>query len=387
MDKILYVNSMVDNDTYRALFSKKEKPMHAANKYHTLLCKGFVKNEVDVEVFSALPVNSNNCDKKIVKVNSVKQDGYVIKYPSFVNFPIFRHFKLFLSGFFKAIFCSKNTTILYDALVVSLARGASLGAKITAKKTVAVVTDFPEFLASKDNVKRNKVFHKIIDSSSGYIFLTEQMNERLNKNAKPYVVIEGLVDSDMENTVHKEFSRCKKKVVYAGTLLKMYGIKNLCESFIKVCKPDEELHVYGDGDYVPELNDLVNSNKNVYYHGNCLNEVVVSAELESVLMVNPRPNVGEYTKYSFPSKTLEYMVSGTPLLTAKLDGIPSEYYNYVFSFESSLETDLSNKLRKILDMPLDELEDFGSKAKMFAIDNKNNVKQARKIIEFISNLR
>ena len=387
MDKILYVNSMVDNDTYRALFSKKEKPMHAANKYHTLLCKGLVLNGEDVEVYSSIPANRNNCDKRYIKVKAKKENGYVIKYPSYINFPILKHIKLFLSGFFKALFCSKSTIIFYDALVVSLARGASLGAKISGKKTVSIVTDFPEFLEAKDNVRRNKVFHKIIDSSSGYIFLTEQMNGILNKNAKPYVVIEGLVDSDMENTAHKEFSRCKKKVVYAGTLLKMYGIKNLCESFIKICKPDEELHVYGDGDYVPELNELVKNNKNVFYHGNCLNETVVSAELESVLMVNPRPNVGEYTKYSFPSKTLEYMVSGTPLLTAKLDGIPSEYYSYVFSFESSLETDLSNMLRRILDMPLDELEDFGNKAKMFAIDNKNNVKQARKIIEFISNLR
>ena len=38
-------------------------------------------------------------------------------------------------------------------------------------------------------------------------------------------------------------------------------------------------------------------------------------------------------KYSFPSKNMEYMVSGTPVLTTRLPGMPMEYYPYVYFIE------------------------------------------------------
>ena len=32
---------------------------------------------------------------------------------------------------------------------------------------------------------------------NGFVFLTEQMNQRLNKKNKPYIVLEGHVDSEV----------------------------------------------------------------------------------------------------------------------------------------------------------------------------------------------
>ena len=41
------------------------------------------------------------------------------------------------------------------------------------------------------------------------------------------------------------------------------------------------------------------------------------------MLINPRTNEGVYTQYSFPSKTMEYMRAGKPVLCCKLDGIPA----------------------------------------------------------------
>ena len=60
---------------------------------------------------------------------------------------------------------------------------------------------------------------------------------------------------------------------------------------------------------------------------------------EAKLLINLRNPEDKYTKYSFPSKTFEYMVSGTPFFTTKLEGIPSEYYNYLYCIDS-YETNL-----------------------------------------------
>ena len=68
----------------------------------------------------------------------------------------------------------------------------------------------------------------------------------------------------------------------------------------------------------------------VKYKGVAPNAVIVEEELKATLLVNPRPTGEEYTKYSFPSKNMEYMASGTPVLTTCLPGMPAEYNEYVY---------------------------------------------------------
>lgn len=40
------------------------------------------------------------------------------------------------------------------------------------------------------------------------------------------------------------------------------------------------------------------------------------------VLVNPRQNDDEYTKYSFPSKNIEYLMTGNAVMAYMLDGIP-----------------------------------------------------------------
>ena len=65
-------------------------------------------------------------------------------------------------------------------------------------------------------------------------------------------------------------------------------------------------------------------------------------------MINPRSTLDDFTKYSFPSKTIEYMYSGTPLLTTRLKGIPNEYFDFVFSAENNTEEFFDAAIREAL---------------------------------------
>ena len=52
----------------------------------------------------------------------------------------------------------------------------------------------------------------------------------------------------------------------------------------------------------------------IVFKGMVPNKIVVEDQLKATLLVNPRPSIGEFTRYSFPSKNMEYMVSGTPMV-------------------------------------------------------------------------
>lgn len=379
---ILYISAMFDYVSYEKLFTQEKKPMHAANKFHTLFLQGLAANGVKVTAYSSLPLSRENCDKKYVRILKINENGVIHSYIPVFNIPGIRHVQLFIKSFFKAIFSSRTTTVIYDPLVVASSYGAVLGAKCSRKKCIAVVTDLPQFMPIAQNQRMLKMNEKLLSMADGYVFLTRQMNDAVNPKNKPYIVVEGFVDKNMAGIEHKPFNDGIKKIIYAGSLHKKYGIADLCHAFMDCGILNAELHIYGDGDYAPKLRDLAEKNSKIIYHGNCLNAEVVESELDATLLVNPRPAEGEYTKYSFPSKTLEYMVSGTPVLTAHLAGIPLEYNNYLYFFENG-ESGLTFALKNILSLPAKELARKGDSARQFVLNHKSNVMQSKKVLDLI----
>ena len=385
--KVIYIASVFDDECLKKKFDGKPVLLYAASKYNTLLFEGIVQNGVETNVLSVVPINRTCYKKVFFKGYKLMKDKLKVSYLSQINLPILKNFGNLFSGFFGTLFAPKNSVIIYDVLVVSASMGALLAAKLRRFKKVGIVTDLPRFQGVSESAIMLKMNNKVVDAADGYVFLTRQMNEEVNTKGKPYLVLEGHVDVNMQMQEHKPFETDTKIVVYAGAIENVYGIGMLCDAFLQVAKPCEVLHIYGSGSYEKELSEIAAENENIVYHGNRPNYEVVETELSATLLVNPRPTTGEFTKFSFPSKTLEYMVSGTPVLSARLAGIPEEYENYIFYFDENTAESLGSKIREILDLSAEELAERGASARRFALEEKNNVAQAAKIVEFSRELQ
>ena len=100
-------------------------------------------------------------------------------------------------------------------------------------------------------------------------------------------------------------------------------------------------------------------------------------------MVNPRPTNEEYTKYSFPSKNMEYMVSGTAVLTTDLPGMPEKYKQHVYLIEDESVDGICKVLRRIAEFNEEDVINKGRMAREFVLSEKNNKIQTKKIIELV----
>ena len=105
--------------------------------------------------------------------------------------------------------------------------------------------------------------------------------------------------------------------------------------------------------------------------------------MEATLLVNPRPTDEEYVKYSFPSKTMEYMASGTPVLTTVLPGMPKEYHPYVYLLEDETAEGIAKKLKLVMAESDEVLFHKGQRAREFVLEQKNNVIQGKKILDML----
>ena len=174
--------------------------------------------------------------------------------------------------------------------------------------------------------------------------------------------------------------------MYAGIVQKLYGLKILTEGFIKADLNDYELHIYGNGDYAEEIDRISEIHKNVRHFPSQPNSTIVEKEKEAYLLVNPRPTSEEYTKYSFPSKNMEYMVSGTAVLTTALPGMPEEYKKHVYLIEDESVDGISNAFKKVAGLSDEEVLNKGRLAREFVLSEKNNKIQTEKIIELINRI-
>ena len=104
---------------------------------------------------------------------------------------------------------------------------------------------------------------------------------------------------------------------------------------------------------------------------------------EVSLLVNPRQNTEAFTKYSFPSKTMEYLASGTPVLMYKLDGIPDEYDTYLHYVAGNTVDDLTAAIADIMNTDSLVLEENALRAQQFIMSQKNAVVQAKKILTLL----
>jgi len=214
------------------------------------------------------------------------------------------------------------------------------------------------------------------------------MNVEVNPLGKPFLVMEGLVDEAILSLNHEVIPYKEKKIIlYAGGIYEKYGVKKLLDAFVDLKDENYELHIYGDGDLEDAMTNYTELDTRIHYFGVVPNSVVVQELFNASLLVNPRPASEEFTKFSFPSKNMEYMVSGTPLLTTVLPGMPKEYHEYVYLLEDESLEGFRNTIQEILSKSSTELNAFGKKSKDFVLNNKSNVIQAKRIINFLNSTK
>lgn len=380
---ILYAVTTCSDRVYKELFSHvKVKPAFQSQKYHRLLIEGLAAN-ARVDVIANAPVNRSNLNKAFVRLPRETEGGAVYHYIPAIRNPILKLMAVAAGTFFKTLFMvRKDTAVIVDCLNRTTAFFALSAARIRGCRCVGIITDLPDMLGGSRFSKKMANF--VIRHCTDYVLLTEAMNDYIGNKRKPYVILEGHSDISMRDRVPSmEKKSPVRTVFYAGGVSRQYGLADLTEGFLQAGLPNTRLEIYGPGDYVKELQAIAETHPNVYYGGMLLNSQIVDREQEAALLVNPRPTHEEFVKYSFPSKTMEYMASGTPVLTTKLPGMPKEYYPYVDFIEEESASGIAAALKAVLARSDEELFRKGQSARDFVLEGRNNEVQAKKLLNML----
>lgn len=311
---------------------------------------------------------------------------------STINLPIIKQLYLlfqankFIKKWVKSNDNSQKIIIMYDLLYPYLKVLSTIESKNLI--TCSIVADLPNEFGYNKKERGLKAYIKrrlgsesltLVSKLNCLGLLTRQMLKPLNISEKRTVIIEGFSNENRFYTLLPNSS--KKIILYTGLISEEYGIDILLESFSLIEDDLYELWICGMGNAVQKIVEYSALDSRIKYLGYRTQEEIVDLQSQASILINPRQNVGEYTKYSFPSKIIEYLSTARPIIAYKLDGIPDIYYDYLFFPKDNSVDALKELIIKVSNLPYNVRKQRGIEGRNFVLHRTNPAAQMRKLVE------
>ena len=332
----VFVGFLFDEDKEKELLATSKRGVSTApNQYQ----KGFLSGlDQKVEILSAISTGAfPRLNKRLVFRKGTKEipEG-TITYLPFLNFYLVRDWtfrRQIYRQLKKIIKNQPHTTVyVYSIHLPFMKALRKLKKKYGEKFQYCLI--IPDLAGRyglirrgikglKDRMDAQKKM-SLANEADSFVFLTEAMKDLFDP--KPYTVIEGFLPSCEFDYTNR---RIPKTVLYTGSLNRAYGFGTLLDAFTSIQDPEAQLWVCGAGDMEGAVKDAAKKDPRIQFKGFLPKAEIAALQTQCDVLVNPRTDEGEYTKYSFPSKTMEYLLSGSKVVMYRLAGIGDEYYKYI----------------------------------------------------------
>ena len=314
MNVLVFTSAMIDSDfaSYQEVAKIKPNPSNQ-NFYSKLIKTLAIRNNVSV-------VSHRPLLKGMFKQNAVFSDFAIdgkTKYYYTYNkcgksFKILGEKRSIENSAKKAIedFVSNDFIIITDTLRLNLIKTAKKIAKQYGVKVIGMLTDNPFNLSSGGSFIK-KSLRKEVSTLDGYLSLTQNLVTAFNQHVPSYV-FEGLVTEEKEgkkDPIHNYF-------YFGGSLYERYGVKTLVDAFHDSnvnCK----LVLAGSGPLDKYIEEMAEKDYRILYLSQISKEKNIAYMRNSIANINSRPLDKKLDEESVPSKLIEYLSIGTPVISTK----------------------------------------------------------------------
>ena len=366
----------------------------AGNTLQQALLEGFSRLVPHIKIISGWYVTTFPKVKKIfLKRRTFEEFGtkdYV--YVGGLNLPFFNLVTRYIRCYreLRRMLSKKsiNVVVIYEIHTPLLLAAVSLRRKI--KHINLIVPDLPQFMSGNKNkiyLLMKKIDAKIIERClakvDSYSLLSEGMKELLPVEGKKWTLMEGIFQNSFtSDSIEKE---PHKTIMYAGGIHRRRGTDLLVNAFRLIDDPNYRLWIRGDGDdkMRADLIALSKIDNRIKYYEPMERSELLKMEQRATIMVNPTQPSLDFSKYFFPSKTMEYLASGTATVMFHLACMPEEYDKYIFYVEEESAESLKNKIVEVCEMSSEERNRVGQSARNFILSQKTPEKQCGKILDLI----
>lgn len=390
--KIVFLGYAVNTDQASLLSGASV----AGNKMQVNILKELVRYEdVSLQCVTVYPVAAWPRERlvRISSKNFLIDDTVQAVRASFLNFPVVKQLSQVLSVYRTAKrVVDQDTVLLTFNVYPQIGLPAMWLKKKYGCKVCAIFAD-PPIDDKKDRTGISRILRgwfdyftkKAISACDGLIALNAYAVHQYAPEKKHIIVEGGVSLMDFPKEPHTQQPE-KKNLIYSGALTEYSGIVQLINAMQKIANKEAILEIYGGGYLEEEIRRKCSAAQNIRYCGKVSNAEMVKIQRNAYLLVNPRPIDDPITKVTFPSKLFEYMLSATPVLTTKINGLTNEYLQHLYYTEDDTPDGLAKAIDDVLNIDEMLLRAKGAEAQQFVQQHKTWNKQCEKIHVFLNEL-
>lgn len=343
--RVLYVGHLFPHHLTSKILNQRFPPIQTQRfglALLTAIARGFIG---EVEVLSVAPLLDYPICKTLIspKAKWIPLDGIHATMIPFINIIGLKHLTRFLG---TCIFVGKwsltnsqyNRIIIMHGIQSCKVWGVIIGQAFYPAITLSYLTD--DIGISQQWEGRLIKFLRKVDVSimkaglkkiSGVISMTNRLAESLAKS-RPSLILPSIqnVSFYMPKRAYKNTNDGVSKnriitIVYAGGLYKDSGVDLLAESFCRANWNDKRLIIAGSGILENTIRAYSKKNARISFLGFLDANKLIELYAQADILINPRRISSSIALLSFPSKIVEYLCTGKPVISTNMPSLTAEF--------------------------------------------------------------
>lgn len=306
---------------------------NAANRFQLNFVKE-MKKECVIKVYSYLGIA---VDEKVHKELSQEPGDVKVHFRTADRLTGVMRYKHAVKQALKKADCLLTYNVTY-AWMFAPALARRLG-----KKTALILADYSGEESYHSLARRlyARLQLKVIQKYDVVIGLSETTRRYLKPNQR-FLCVEGGIDQDVYDyfgQVSAEEQQQENGIttyMYAGILEPVTGVDMLLKAFSRNRNPDIRLKISGKGSFQKLVETAAKQDDRITYLGCVPYEEYLSNLKQADVLVNPRNMNLPENENNFPSKIMEYLATGKPIISTRFPGW-EKYNEYIAFCESTVE--------------------------------------------------
>lgn len=380
------------------VFSIDPMPAIQTHKFAKSIIRSLLSADYAVLLASACPIQSYPIGRKIFfgirRIKIFEAAGYLVP---FINIPVLKHVTRFIFAgiiLIGYVFRYRPKYILIHGVHSPfLLIGAVSG--LFGLKVVPIVTDPAGVILPSDGLFLSllKILDRIfvrflLRRFDGVISLSRNININYGLT-QDSLVIPGIASSDA--VINKSDLPVSNRddiftITYAGGLSKAYGVVMLVEAVLSISEIPLRLKIYGAGDQVDYLKSISHDDHRIYYGGFLDSDRLREEYIKTDIFINPRPSTDFFSMNSFPSKLLEYLLVGKPVVTTKIASIPEVLDDCFYYIHTESIEGIKAAILNVSNIDKNKLSADAEKSKNIALSEFGEVPTGVKIFDLLNRI-
>lgn len=170
-------------------------------------------------------------------------------------------------------------------------------------------------------------------------------------------------------------------IVFAGALERYNGIDVMLEA-LQHLPSDVRLHIAGQGALKSAVEAAAVNDPRIIYHGLLDMAGLRTLYAQGDLLINHRSDLRLDSRYVFPSKLIEYLASGLPVLSTRFRSLPDDYLPFMGVIADESSQALAQAVRDVMGEP-HTAWNRAARGREFVIAHKAWAIQGRRILDFL----